>query len=152
MVLEFVGTVLDAVTLVVEGGVVVDSAAAESINDLKECVAAKMDVIVIGLGVVVVSAAILVTLVVLADNEDIEGVLEAVGIIVATNGINILDITERIKFKEDIIEFLKLDLLAVGAVAIVKEEFMFCWRVGVSTGAGVVTDIAVVAGTGGVGE
>ena len=78
--------------------------------------------------------------------------VEVVGITVETNGIIISDITECIKLMEYVIEFLKLDLLAIGAIAIVKEGLMFCWKVVVITRAGAVTDIAVVAGTGGVGE
>ena len=136
----------------VDGVTLAGFAAEESIKALKERVAVKMDVIAIGSGVIVVSAANLVTLVVVTNNEDIEGVLEVVGITIETNGITVLDITECIKFTEDVIKFVKLGLLAVGPVAIVKEGFLFCWKVSVGTGTGAGIDIAVAAGTGSVGE
>ena len=48
-----------------------------------------------------------------ADNENIERVLEVVGAIVATNVVIPLDITKRVKFADEVSVVVTLDLLAV---------------------------------------
>ena len=84
-----------------------------------------------------------------ADNKDIEVLLEVLRINVANNVIIPLGNKKRVKLTEDITEVVSLDLVDVGTVTVVRAGFKICWKVIVSTAAGVVTDIVVAAGNGG---
>ena len=94
---------------------------------------------------------IVATPVLIADKEDIEGVLEVVWIAVSTNVVIPLVIIER-DVTEDIIDFVRLDLLAVETVAVVRVRVAGCWKVSMCNGEDAVTDIEVVTGNGSVGE
>ena len=94
---------------------------------------------------------IVATPVLIADKEDIEGVLEVVWIAVSTNVVIPLVITER-DVTEDIIDFVRLDLLAVETVAVVRVRVAGCWKVSMCNGADAVIDIELVTGNGSVGE
>ena len=80
-----------------------------------------------------------------------DGVLEIVVGITAANVVILLDVTRRVESSVVLIEVMRLDLLAVGTVALVRVELMVCWNVAISTVAGVVVDLTVV-GNGEVGE
>ena len=94
---------------------------------------------------------IVATPVLIADKEDIEGVLEVVWIAVSTNVVIPLVIIER-DVTEDIIDFVRLDLLAVETVAVVRVRVAGCWKVSMCNGADAVIDIELVTGNGSVGE
>ena len=151
MVLEFNAAVVDSGTLVVKFDVVADSVVAENFKAVGGAAVA-IGLVAVGSGAVVTSTAILVTLVVIADNEDIEGVLEAVWITVTINEVIPVDITKRVKFSDEVSVVVRRDLLATGITFVVKVGFMVRWEAAVSTTADVVTDIAVVAGNSLVGE
>ena len=151
IVFEVVATVDDGVTPVVEGVVVADFAVAELLKAEVESFTITLDLIAVRPTDIVVSGAILVTLVVVGC-KDIEGVLELVGITVATNVVIPLFITEMDKFEEDIIEVVRPNLIAVETVFVVRVAIMGRWKVFVNTEAYVVMDIAIASGSGGVGE
>ena len=151
MVLEFNAAVVDGGTLVVKFDVIADSVVAENFKAVSGAAVA-IGLVAVGSGAVVTSAAILVTLVVIADNEDIEGVLEVVWITVTINEVIPVDITKRVKFSDEVSVVVRRDLLATGITFVVKVGFMVRWEAAVSTTADVVTDIAVVAGNSLVGE
>ena len=92
---------------------------------------------------------IVATPVLIADKEDIEGVLEVVWIAVSTNVVIPLVIIER-DVTEDIIDFVRLDLIAVETVAVVRVRVAGCWKVSMCNGADAVIDIEVVTGNGSV--
>ena len=117
-------TALDGVTLVVGCNVVADSSVAESFKAVEENVAGTMGLIAVGLGAAVVSAAILVTLVVVVDNEDIEGELEGFGITVTTNVVFPLVIVERDNFTGDVIKVVRFDFVAVEIAFVVRVAIM----------------------------
>ena len=94
---------------------------------------------------------IVATPVLIADKEDIEGVLEVVWIAVSTNVVIPLVIIER-DVTEDIIDFVRLDLIAVETVAVVRVRVAGCWKVSMCNGEDSVIDIEVVTGNGSVGE
>ena len=94
---------------------------------------------------------IVATPVLIADKEDIEGVLEVVWIAVSTNVVIPLVIIER-DVTEDIIDFVRLDLIAVETVAVVRVRVAGCWKVSMCNGADAVIDIELVTGNGSVGE
>ena len=94
---------------------------------------------------------IVATPVLIADKEDIEGVLEVVWIAVSTNVVIPLVIIER-DVTEDIIDFVRLDLIAVETVAVVRVRVAGCWKVSMCNGADAAIDIEVVTGNGSVGE
>ena len=75
--------------------------------------------------------------------------LEVVWIAVSTNVVIPLVITER-DVTEDIIDFVRLDLLAVETVAVVRVRVAGCWKVSICNGADAVIDIEVVTGNGSV--
>ena len=93
---------------------------------------------------------IVATPVLIADKEDIEGVLEVVWIAVSTNVVIPLVIIERDNVTEDIIDFVRLDLIAVETVAVVRVRVAGCWKVSICNGADAVIDIEVVTGNGSV--
>ena len=94
---------------------------------------------------------IVATPVLIADKEDIEGMLEVVWIAVSTNVVIPLVIIER-DVTEDIIDFVRLDLIAVETVAVVRVRVAGCWKVSMCNGEDAVIDIEVVTGNGSVGE
>ena len=59
-----------------------------------------------------------------ADNEDIEGVLEVVWITVKINEVIPVDITKRVKFSDEVSVVVRLDLLATGTTLVVEVGFM----------------------------
>ena len=59
-----------------------------------------------------------------ADNEDVEGVLEVVWITVTINEVIPVDITKRVKFSDEVSVVVRLDLLATGTTLVVKVGFM----------------------------
>ena len=151
MVLEFVAAIADGLASVAEGDMVADSAAEVRFKAVADFVGITMDLVAIESGAIVVSLKFSVVLVVVLDNEDIDGVFEIVVGIVAANVVILLDVTGRVKSSGVLIEVMRLDLLAVGTVALVRVELMVCWNVAISTVAGVVVDLTVV-GNGEVGE
>ena len=59
-----------------------------------------------------------------ADNEDIEGVLEVVWITVTINEVIPVDIAKRVKFSDEVSVVVRRDLLATGITLVVKVGFM----------------------------
>ena len=151
MVLEFVAAIADGLASVAEGDMVDDSAAEVRFKAVADFVGITMDLVAIESGAIVVSLKFSVVLVVVLDNEDIDGVFEIVVGIVGANVVILLDVTGRVKSSGVLIDVMRLDLLAVGTVALVRVELMVCWNVAISTVAGVVVDLTVV-GNGEVGE
>ena len=151
MVLEFVAAIADGLASVAEGDMVADSTAEVRFKVVAEVVCITMDLVAIESGAIVFSLNFSIVLVVVVDNEDIDGVLEIVVDITAANVVILLDVTRRVKSSGVLIEVMRLDLLAVGTVALVRVELMVCWNVAISTVAGVVIDLTVV-GNGEVGE
>lgn len=76
--------------------------------------------------------------------------LEVVWIAVSTNVVIPLVIIERDNVTEDIIDFVRLDLIAVETVAVVRVRVAGCWKVSMCNGADAVIDIEVVTGNGSV--
>lgn len=76
--------------------------------------------------------------------------LEVVWIAVSTNVVIPLVIIERDNVTEDIIDFVRLDLIAVETVAVVRVRVAGCWKVPICNGADAVIDIEVVTGNGSV--
>ena len=151
MVLEFVAAIADGLASVAEGDMVADSAVEVRFKAVADFVGITMDLVTIESGAIVVSLKFSVVLVVVLDNEDIDGVFEIVVGIVGANVVILLDVTGRVKSSGVLIDVMRLDLLAVGTVALVRVELMVCWNVAISTVAGVVVDLTV-AGNGEVGE
>ena len=151
MVLEFVAAISDGLASVAEGDMVADSAVEVRFKAVADFVGITMDLVTIESGAIVVSLKFSVVLVVVLDNEDIDGVFEIVVGIVGANVVILLDVTGRVKSSGVLIDVMRLDLLAVGTVALVRVELMVCWNVAISTVAGVVVDLTVV-GNGEVGE
>ena len=151
MVLEFVAAIADGLASVAEGDMVADSAVEVRFKAVADFVGITMDLVTIESGAIVVSLKFSVVLVVVLDNEDIDGVFEIVVGIVGANVVILLDVTGRVKSSGVLIEVMRLNLLAVGTVALVRVELMVCWNVAISTVAGVVVDLTVV-GNGEVGE
>ena len=151
MVLEFVAAISDGLATVAEGDMVADSTAEVRFKVVAEVVCITMDLVAIESGAIVFSLNFSIVLVVVLDNEDIDGVLEIVVGITAANVVILLDVTGRVKSSGVLIDVMRLDLLAVGTVALVRVELMVCWNVAISTVAGVVVDLTVV-GNGEVGE
>ena len=151
MVLEFVAAIADGLASVAEGDMVADSAVEVRFKAVADFVGITMDLVAIESGAIVVSLKFSVVLVVVLDNEDIDGVFEIVVGIVGANVVILLDVTGRVKSSGVLIDVMRLDLLAVGTVALVRVELMVCWNVAISTVAGVVVDLTVV-GNGEVGE
>ena len=151
MVLEFVAAISDGLATVAEGDMVADSTAEVRFKVVAEVVCITMDLVAIESGAIVFSLNFSIVLVVVVDNEDIDGVLEIVVGITAANVVILLDVTRRVESSVVLIEVMRLDLLAVGTVALVRVELMVCWNVAISTVAGVVVDLTVV-GNGEVGE
>ena len=151
MVLEFVAAISDGLASVAEGDMVADSTAEVRFKVVAEVVCITMDLVAIESGAIVFSLNFSIVLVVVVDNEDIDGVLEIVVGITAANVVILLDVTGRVKSSGVLIDVMRLDLLAVGTVALVRVELMVCWNVAISTVAGVVVDLTVV-GNGEVGE
>ena len=154
IVFEFVATVIDDVTLAAEGGVEVDSAVVEIFKVMKEGVAVSPGLIAVSLTAIEFPGVISVTLVVVADSEDIRisGVLEIVGITIPTKVVIPLVTVERDNFAEGIIEAVRLDLIVTETVDVERVAIMGRSKVFVSTGAGDVIDIAVFTGNGSVCE
>ena len=152
IVFEFVATVIDDVTLAAEGGVEADSAVVEIFKVVKEGVAVSPGLIAVSLTAIEFPGVISVTLLVVADSEDIEGVLEIVGITIPTKVVIPLVTVERDNFAEGIIEAVRLDLIVTETVDVERVAIMGRSKVFVSTGAGDVIDIAVFTGNGSVGE
>lgn len=101
---------------------------------------------------VVVWEVVVVIPLVMAFNEFSKTVLEVVGVTLATNVLFTLDITERVKSADDVVEDISLNvLLAVGTVAVVMVEFTVRSRSVVTTGAVSVIGVTVVADNEGVG-
>ena len=151
MVLEFVAAISDGLATVAEGDMVADSTAEVRFKVVAEVVCITMDLVAIESGAIVFSLNFSIVLVVVVDNEDMDGVLEIVVGITAANVVILLDVTRRVESSVVLIEVMRLDLLAVGTVALVRVELMVCWNVAISTVAGVVVDLTVV-GNGEVGE
>ena len=151
MVLEFVAAISDGLASVAEGDMVADSTAEVRFKVVAEVVCITMDLVAIESGAIVFSLNFSIVLVVVVDNEDIDGVFEIVVGITAANVVILLDVTGRVKSSGVLIDVMRLDLLAVGTVALVRVELMVCWNVAISTVAGVVVDLTVV-GNGEVGE
>ena len=151
MVLEFLAAISDGLASVAEGDMVADSTAEVRFKVVAEVVCITMDLVAIESGAIVFSLNFSIVLVVVVDNEDMDGVLEIVVGITATNVVILLDVTRRVESSVVLIEVMRLDLLAVGTVALVRVELMVCWNVAISTVAGVVVDLTVV-GNGEVGE
>ena len=151
MVLEFLAAISDGLASVAEGDMVADSTAEVRFKVVAEVVCITMDLVAIESGAIVFSLNFSIVLVVVLDNEDIDGVLEIVVGITAANVVILLDVTGRVKSSGVLIDVMRLDLLAVGTVALVRVELMVCWNVAISTVAGVVVDLTVV-GNGEVGE
>ena len=76
--------------------------------------------------------------------------LEVVWIAVSTNVVIPLVIIIERDVTEDIIDFVRLDLLAVETVAVVRVRVAGCWKVSMCNGADAVIDIEVVTGNGSV--
>ena len=154
IVFEFVATVIDDVTLAAEGGVEADSAVVEIFKVVKEGVAVSPGLIAVSLTAIEFPGVISVTLVVVADSEDIRisGVLEIVGITIPTKVVIPLVTVERDNFAEGIIEAVRLDLIVTETVDVERVAIMGRSKVFVSTGAGDVIDIAVFTGNGSVVE
>ena len=151
MVLEFLAAISDGLASVAEGDMVADSTAEIRFKVVAEVVCITMDLVAIESGAIVFSLNFSIVLVVVVDNEDMDGVLEIVVGITAANVVILLDVTRRVESSVVLIEVMRLDLLAVGTVALVRVELMVCWNVAISTVAGVVVDLTVV-GNGEVGE
>ena len=151
MVLEFLAAISDGLASVAEGDMVADSTAEVRFKVVAEVVCITMDLVAIESGAIVFSLNFSIVLVVVVDNEDMDGVLEIVVGITADNVVILLDVTRRVESSVVLIEVMRLDLLAVGTVALVRVELMVCWNVAISTVAGVVVDLTVV-GNGEVGE
>ena len=151
MVLEFLAAISDGLASVAEGDMVADSTAEVRFKVVAEVVCITMDLVAIESGAIVFSLNFSIVLVVVVDNEDIDRVLEIVVGITAANVVILLDVTRRVESSVVLIEVMRLDLLAVGTVALVRVELMVCWNVAISTVAGVVIDLTVV-GNGEVGE
>ena len=151
MVLEFLAAISDGLASVAEGDMVADSTAEVRFKVVAEVVCITMDLVAIESGAIVFSLNFSIVLVVVVDNEDIDGVLEIVVGITAANVVILLDVTRRVESSVVLIEVMRLDLLAVGTVTLVRVELMVCWNVAISTVAGVVVDLTVV-GNGEVGE
>ena len=151
MVLEFLAAISDGLASVAEGDMVADSTAEVRFKVVAEVVCITMDLVAIESGAIVFSLNFSIVLVVVVDNEDIDRVLEIVVGITAANMVILLDVTGRVKSSGVLIEVMRLNLLAVGTVALVRVELMVCWNVAISTVAGVVIDLTVV-GNGEVGE
>ena len=151
MVLEFLAAISDGLASVAEGDMVADSTAEVRFKVVAEVVCITMDLVAIESGAIVFSLNFSIVLVVVVDNEDMDGVLEIVVGITAANVVILLDVTRRVESSVVLIEVMRLDLLAVGTVALVRVELMVCWNVAISTVAGVVVDLTVV-GNGEVGE
>ena len=101
---------------------------------------------------VVVWEVVVVIPLVMPVNEFSKTVLEVVGITLATNVLFTLDITERVKSADDVVEDISLNvLLAVGTVDVVMVELTVCSRSVVTTGAVSVIGVTVVADNEGVG-
>ena len=151
MVLEFLAAISDGLASVAEGDMVADFTAEVRFKVVAEVVCITMDLVAIESGAIVFSLNFSIVLVVVVDNEDMDGVLEIVVGITAANVVILLDVTRRVESSVVLIEVMRLDLLAVGTVALVRVELMVCWNVAISTVAGVVVDLTVV-GNGEVGE
>ena len=151
MVLEFLAAISDGLASVAEGDMVADSTAEIRFKVVAEVVCITMDLVAIESGAIVFSLNFSIVLVVVVDNEDMDGVLEIVVGITAANVVILVDVTRRVESSVVLIEVMRLDLLAVGTVALVRVELMVCWNVAISTVAGVVVDLTVV-GNGEVGE
>ena len=151
MVLEFLAAISDGLASVAEGDMVADSTAEVRFKVVAEVVCITMDLVAIESGAIVFSLNFSIVLVVVVDNEDMDGVLEIAVGITAANVVILLDVTRRVESSVVLIEVMRLDLLAVGTVALVRVELMVCWNVAISTVAGVVVDLTVV-GNGEVGE
>lgn len=76
--------------------------------------------------------------------------LEVVWIAVSTNVEIPLVIIERDNVTEDIIDFVRIDLIAVETVAVVRVRVAGCWKVSMCNGADAVIDIEVATGNGSV--
>ena len=101
---------------------------------------------------VVVWEVVVVIPLVMPVNEFSKTVLEVVGITLATNVLFTLDITERVKSADDVVEDISLNvLLAVGTVDVVMVELTVRSRSVVTTGAVSVIGVTVVADNEGVG-
>ena len=101
---------------------------------------------------VVVWEVVVVIPLVMPVNEFSKTVLEVVGITLATNVSFTLDITERVKSADDVVEDISLNvLLAVGTVDVVMVELTVRSRSVVTTGAVSVIGVTVVADNEGVG-
>lgn len=101
---------------------------------------------------VVVWEFVVVIPLVMAVNEFSKTVLEVVGVTLATNVLFTLNITERVKSADDVVEDISLNvLLAVGTVDVVMVEFTVRSRSVVTTGAVSVIGVTVVADNEGVG-
>lgn len=101
---------------------------------------------------VVVWEVVVVIPLVMPVNEFSKTVLEVVGITLATNVLFTLDITERVKSADDVVEDISLNvLLAVGTVDVVMVELTVRSRSVVTTGAVSVIGVTVVAANEGVG-
>ena len=101
---------------------------------------------------VVVWEVVVVIPLVMPVNEFSKTVLEVVGTTLATNVLFTLDIKERVKSADDVVEDISLNvLLAVGTVDVVMVEFTVRSRSVVTTGAVSVIGVTVVADNEGVG-
>ena len=147
MVFEFVAAVLDGVTPVFEGDMVVDLLVADILKSLEESADFTMSLLDTGSVAVVVWAAIVVISLVIADNEFIE----VVEINLATNVPFTLEIKKPVESGDDVVEAIWLDVLASRAVVVVIVELIVCSRSVVSTEAVSVVGVTVAVDNGSVG-
>ena len=147
MVFEFVAAVLDGVTPVFEGDMVVDLLVADILKSLEESADFTMSLLDTGSVAVVVWAAIVVISLVIADNEFIE----VVEINLATNVPFTLEIKKPVESGDDVIEAIWLDVLASRAVAVVIVELIVCSRLVVRTEAVSMVGVTIAVDNGSVG-
>ena len=147
MLLDLFAAVLDGVTPVVEGDMVVDLLVADILKTLEESADFTMSLLDAGSVAVVVWAAIVVIALVIADNE----FSEVVGITLETNVLFALDIKEPVESGDGVVEAIWLEVLAARAVAVVIAELIVCSRSVVSTEAVSVVGVTVTVDNGSVG-
>ena len=147
MLLDLFAAVLDGVTPVVEGDMVVDLLVADILKTLEESADFTMSLLDAGSVAVVVWAAIVVIALVIVDNE----FSEVVGITLGTNVLFALDIKEPVESGDGVVEAIWLEVLAARAVAVVIVELIVCCRSVVNTEAVSVVGVTFAVDNGSVG-
>ena len=147
MLLDLFAAVLDGVTPVVEGDMVVDLLVANILKNLEESADFTMSLLDAGSVAVVVWAAIVVIALVIADNE----FSEVVGITLGTNVLFALDIKEPVESDDGVVEAIWLEVLVARAVAVVIVELIVCCRSVVNTEAVSVVGVTFAVDNGSVG-